>query len=379
MTTESAQGAAHLDALEPIVADVILPRAVELDREARFPREAITALGEAGLLGLISAREVGGMGLGLEEATQVVERIARDCPATAMVVTMHFAGTTLIEMHGQEEVRREIAAGRHLTTLAWSESGSRSHFWAPVSTATADGDHVLLNASKSMVTSAGEADSYVWSSQPVAAEGASTIWLVESKREGLQSPNPFDGLGLRANASAPVKATNVRIPDTNRLGADGQGQEVMFSHELPSFANLIASVSIGLMEGALQRAVAHVTKTGFAAGGKLADLPTLRAQLAQARNALDQARGVRAMALQSVADGSDDAFMRVLQSKAVAAEAALAVTETAMRVCGGAAFRKDVGIERLFRDARAASVMAPTTDVINDLVARMMCGMPLME
>ena len=164
MTTD----AAYLATLEPIVTDLIKPLAAELDREARFPREAITKLGEAGLLGLISAKDVGGMGHGLREATEVVERIARDCPATAMVVTMHYAGTTLIELHGPEDIRREIAAGRHLTTLAWSESGSRSHFWAPVSTATADGDHVLLNASKSMVTSAGEADSYVWWSRPRA-------------------------------------------------------------------------------------------------------------------------------------------------------------------------------------------------------------------
>src|SRR5690554_5921076 len=94
MTTDSAAVAPFLETLEPIVTDVILPRAAEIDREARFPREAITALGEAGLLGLISAKEVGGMGLGLDEATRVVERIARDCPATAMVVTMHYAGTT---------------------------------------------------------------------------------------------------------------------------------------------------------------------------------------------------------------------------------------------------------------------------------------------
>ncbi len=375
MTTD----AAYLATLEPIVTDLIKPLAAELDREARFPREAITKLGEAGLLGLISAKDVGGMGHGLREATEVVERIARDCPATAMVVTMHYAGTTLIELHGPEDIRRDIAAGRHLTTLAWSESGSRSHFWAPVSTATADGDHVLLNASKSMVTSAGEADSYVWSSQPVAAEGASTIWIVETKRDGLKSPNPFDGLGLRANASAPVTASDVRVPLAHRLAEDGGGQGVMFGDELPTFVNLIGSVSIGLMEGALERAVAHVTRTGFAAGGKLADLPTLRAQLAQARNALDGARGVREVALKAIDEGSEDTFMRVLQVKAVAAEAALLVTDTAMRVCGGAAFRKDVGIERLFRDSRAAAIMAPTTDVINDLVARMMCGMPLMD
>lgn len=376
MTTDSKP---WLATLEAIVTDVIKPAAAEIDRDARFPREAVTKLGGAGLLGLISAKEVGGLGHGLRQASEVVERIARDCPATAMVVTMHYAATTLIELHGPEDIRRGIAAGRHLSTLAWSESGSRSHFWAPVGTATADGDHVLLNGSKSMVTSAGEADSYVWSSQPVAAEGASTIWLVETKRDGLASPRPFDGLGLRANASAPVTGKDVRVPLAHRMGEDGGGQGVMFGDELPTFVNLIGSVSIGLMEGALERAVAHVTKTGFAAGGRLADFPTLRAQLAQARNALDGARGVRELALKSVEDGREDMFMRVLQVKAVAAEAALQVTDTAMRVCGGAAFRKDVGIERLFRDSRAAAVMAPTTDVINDLLARMMCGMPLMD
>ena len=230
------------------------------------------------------------MGHDLRAAVQVVERIARDCPATAMVVTMHYAGTTLIELHGPEDIRREIAVGRHLTTLAWSESGSRSHFWAPVSTATADGDdHVLLNASKSMVTSAGEADSYVWSSQPVEAEGASTIWIVETKRDGLKSPNPFDGLGLRANASAPVSATDVRVPLAHRLAEDGGGQGVMFGDELPTFVNLIGSVSIGLMEGALERAVAHVTRTGFAAGGKPPTCRPCARAAGRARHALDGA------------------------------------------------------------------------------------------
>jgi len=67
----------------------------------------------------------------------------------------------------------------------------------------------------------------------------------------------------------------------------------------------------------------------------------------------------------------------VLEVKAAAAEAALAVTDTAMRICGGAAFRKEVGIERLFRDARAASIMAPTSDVLYDFIGRVMCGLPL--
>ncbi len=70
-------------------------------------------------------------------------------------------------------------------------------------------------------------------------------------------------------------------------------------------------------------------------------------------------------------------MLRVLEVKAAAAEAALDVTDTAMRICGGAAFRKEVGIERLFRDARAASIMGPTSDVLYDFLGRVLCGMPL--
>ncbi len=369
----------YLETLEPIVQNIILPSAIELDREGRFPRQAVGELGQAGLLGLLSAKEAGGLGLGLSEAATVVERIAQDCPATAMVLTMHFAGAVLVERYGRMEVRRDIAAGRHLTTLAWSESGSRSHFWAPVGTATADGDEVVLNASKSMVTSAGEADSYVWSSRPVSAGQASTIWLVDSRLEGLQSPRPFDGMGLRANASAPVVAKDVRVPVSCRLGEDGQGQDIMFGDELPVFSTLIASVSIGLMEGALRRITEHATRTRFAAGGGLCDLPTLRAQLAQARNLADQARAMRDATLAAIQAQREEAFLRILQVKACAADAALRVTDAAMRIGGGAAFRKEVGVERLFRDARAAAVMAPTSDVLLDLIGRQQCGMPLMD
>ena len=67
----------------------------------------------------------------------------------------------------------------------------------------------------------------------------------------------------------------------------------------------------------------------------------------------------------------------MLEVKAAASETAIDVTDLAMRVCGGAAFRKEVGVERHFRDARAASVMAPTTDTLYDFIGRLACGLPL--
>ncbi|NIE62777.1 acyl-CoA dehydrogenase family protein [Burkholderia sp. Ax-1719] len=369
----------YLEVLEPLVSTVIAPEASQTDQLGRFPRAALDALGEAGLLGLISAEAVGGMGLGLAQACLVVERIARDCPSTAMVVTMHYAGAALIEKYGPDEIRRAIARGEHLTTLAWSETGTRSHFWAPVGTAEPDGDDFVLSGNKSMVTSADQADSYVWSSRPARVpEGASTLWLVDSRAQGLACPHAFDGLGLRGNASAPIRGEGVRVPASAMLGADGAGGDIMNGDALPVFANLVASTSIGIADGALRRSIQHITASRFAeTNSALCDLPTIRAYLARAQIRTDQARTLRDDTLAAMAAGRPDAMLRVLEVKAAAAEAALDVTDTAMRICGGAAFRKEVGIERLFRDARAASIMGPTSDVLYDFIGRALCGLPL--
>ena len=160
-----------LDALSRVITDVVAPAAADVDRLGTFPAASIAALGDAGILGLVSATEVGGGGAGLDTAASVIERLAAACGSTAMIVLMHYASTAVIEAQGAESLRRAVAAGDHLTTLAFSETGSRSHFWAPQSTATADGDDVRLDAHKSWVTAAGHAASYVWSSRPLAADG----------------------------------------------------------------------------------------------------------------------------------------------------------------------------------------------------------------
>ena len=167
-----------IEALERVTADVINEHAIEVDASAAFPSASIAALAEAGLLGLISAPEVGGLGHGPRLASQVIRRVSRTCGSTAMVLCMHYCGTAVLEKHGPRAVREAAARGEHLSTLAFSEAGSRSHFWAPVSTATKKGDAVILDARKSWITSASHAAAYVWSSKPVAAEGPSTIWLV---------------------------------------------------------------------------------------------------------------------------------------------------------------------------------------------------------
>jgi len=343
-----------------------------------FPTQTVQALGESGLLGLVSAMSVGGKGLGLAEAAHVVERLARECASTAMIVCMHYCATAVLEQHGPEDVRRAIASGKHLTTLAFSEPGSRSQFWASLCTATLAGDQVRITGKKSFATSAHHADTYVWSSKPVAGAELSTLWLVPRESAGLRVDGAFDGLGLRGNDSAPITAEDLRVPVTSRLGEDGAGFGIMMGIVLPWFNVLSASVSAGLMEALVDRTAKHVGAARFDhAGSTVADLPTVRAFVARMRIKTDQTKTLNADTIAAIAGARADAMLRVLESKAAAGEAAAEVGDLAMRVCGGAAFRKDVGIDRMFRDARAAMVMGPTTDVLYDFIGKAVCGLPL--
>ncbi len=370
----------YLDALRSVIDEVVAPDAVEVDRSGTFPRAGIDALGRAGLLGLLSAREVGGRGEAYRAATLVIEELAHHCASTAMVTLLHYCAVPVVEAYGPEDVRREVAAGRHLLALALSEVGSRSHFWAPVSTATPDEDKVRLDARKSWVTSAGEADSYVWSSRPMAAEGLSTLWLVPAGTPGLGVDGPFDGLGLRGNSSRPMAADGLVVGADAMLGPDGGGFDLLMMVVLPYFQLMSAAFSVGTMDAATTKAAAHVARARLAhLDQSLAESPTVRAYVARMRIGTDMVRTLLLDSLDSLEGARDDVMLRMLEVKAGAGERATEVTDLAMRVCGGAAFRKEVGVERHFRDARAATVMAPTTDALYDFIGRITCGLPLFD
>ncbi|GIH14270.1 acyl-CoA dehydrogenase family protein [Rugosimonospora africana] len=370
----------YLSRLEGVIADVVAPTSTMVDREGAFPRKAVDALGAAGILGLTSPVEAGGAGAGMRAAATVVERLSQECGSTAMVVLMHYAAVPVIAAHGPDDVCAAIAGGHHLTTLAFSEAGSRSHFWSPMSTATRSAGGVHLSANKSWVTSAGEADSYVWSSRPLIADAGTTLWLVPSDNPGLAVAGAFDGLGLRGNASRPIRAESAEVPVSAMLGADGAGMDASMQLVLPWFLVLSAAFSLGLMRGTVREAVAHLTGTRLEhLNQTLAEQPLVRYDIGRMQIQLDHTAALIEHTLSGLENGTDDALLRVLEVKAASAEAAITVTDLAMKACGGAAFRRELGIERRFRDARAARVMAPTTDRLVDFVGRAVCGMPLLD
>jgi alkylation response protein AidB-like acyl-CoA dehydrogenase len=365
-----------------VVADKdMAPRAAAVDRDAAFPGDSIAALGAAGLLGLNVPKECGGLGEGYRTAAAVVDAVAQRCPSTAMVYLMHLCGVACYAAAPAKTapLLTAAAAGRHLSTLAFSEKGSRSHFWAPVSRAAANGDGgVRLSAQKSFVTSAGHADGYVVSTLASGATSPieSTIYLVLNGDAGVSVSGAWRGLGLRGNASAPMTLDAVPVGADRALTADGKGLDMMLGIVLPLFQIGSAAVGVGIAEAAVQAAIAHVTHARFEeANSSLRDLPTLRAQIARMRIETDRARAHLTAVLDSLEAPGPATQLMVLEAKASGTEAAVTVTELAMRTCGGAAFAGAHGLERLFRDARAPIIMAPTSDLAYEFIGRALCGL----
>ena len=368
------------------IADrVLAPAARQNDKEGRFSLEAIDALGRAGLLGLMLPGEIGGSGLGPRTFAAVTASLAEADASVAMVYLMHVCAVATIAAArpgaAVAQILQDVAAGRHLSTLAFSETGSRSHFWAPISRARQNRAGVFITAKKSWVTSAGHAQSYVVSSLSPAGTGPtdSALYLVPASARGLSVAGPWDGLGLRANASAPMTLDECEVPPELQLTDDGAGFKAMLEVLLPLFNLGTAAVALGLCRAAVAGTAAHLKSARFEhLGQSLGEsLPTLRAQLATMQIDTDGLAARIDDLVDHLERPRETTMLRVLECKASAGDVAIGVTSAAMRACGGSAFSKHMNVERLFRDAHAGAVMAPTGDVLREFISRAILGMPL--
>ena len=364
--------------LDPVVATAAT-HAREVDAEGRYPTESVQALRESGLLGLTLPVEVGGLGAGPHELVQVISGLAGACGSTAMVYLMHVSAAMPVAAApppGLPKLLDQMADGSVLGSLAFSESGSRSHFWAPVSQAVADGDRVRIQARKSWVTSAGHADVYVVSTGCADAEGVD-LYALPADTPGLDVAGPWRGMGLRGNASAPM-TLDANVPTDHRLGDAGSGFAAMMQNVLPWFDLGNASVSVGLSRAAVDAAIRHTSASRLEhMDQSLSALPTIRAQLAKMSIDLAMTTAYLDQAAGRLVEPRDDTMLHVLGVKAGANDAALRITDAAMRVCGGAAFSDHLQLDRYFRDARAGHVMAPTADVLYDFYGKAITGQPL--
>lgn len=371
-----------------VAANVVAPLAERTDREARWPRENFRALQEAGLGGLVVPRSAGGLGLGLGGLARVCEELGRVCPSTAISFGMHHVAAAAIcakaTAEQQQRFIEPITSGQHLTTLALSEPGTGAHFYLPETRLSRGSEgSLLINGQKSFVTNGLHADSYVVSvaaAGQAQAVGEFSCVLVPRNAENLSWGAPWQGLGMRGNDARTLALDDVAVPSSNLLGEEGDQIWYMFNVVTPYFLIAMAGTYLGIASAALDEARAHLGARHYThSGSLLAHEPLLQHRLGTLWGHVTRTRALVHYASEAADRGADDALVALCSAKAEVAECAVSVVNEAMTLLGGKGYAADSRVHRMLRDARAAHVMAPTTDLLRTWAGRALLGLPLLS
>ena len=360
-----------------------LARSVVFDELAdveayRWPERSMRALAEAGLMGLAVPRRHGGLEAGLTGLAIAGEELGRVSPSISLCYCMHVVGSAVIAAKATDDQARRyltpIVEGRHVTTLALSEPQTGIHFYEPVTRLTREGDYFRVDGAKTFVTNGGHADSYVISTLAAAAPGGAGLFdclVLDHGAEGSRWEGEWRGLGMRGNSSIQLALDGARVPVANMLGEPGDQTWYVFQVVAPYFLTAMAATYVGLAESALRIATDHLRQRRHAHTGQaLAQVPALQLKLAAMWGQVQQARLLLFQAAERGDLGAPDALPYILYAKAIAGEAAVDVTNEAMTCLGGHGYREDGPLWGLLRDARAAHVMSPTTDLLKTWTAR---------
>ena len=365
---------------QDVATKVLTPNAASIDSERRFPADNLAALAEAGLMGLLVPQAYGGRGGSLSDLVRVEMELGVACASTAMCYLMHNCGSAVIAAKATQQQGeiwlRDAATGTALATLAFSERGTGAHFYSPELKVERSNGSLVLNGRKSFTTNGGHATLY-----PVLVNAASgsglDIFVVTRDQAGISFDGSWEGIGMTGNSSIAVSFNNVPLADANRLGNEGDGQELVFNVVAPTFLGGIAAVNVGIGQAALNDAVEHAKARKYPTGQTLAEVPVIQGYLADMSIAVEQARRLVLAAAAAADAGEATALPLLIEAKVAATEMARKVTDTAMEVGGGQAYSRALPIERHWRDARAGSVMAPTNEVLREWLGKILTGLPL--
>lgn len=377
-----------LNKVQEIAREVVAPSAQASDREALWPEAGIRALQGAGLGGLVVPSAYGGQGQGLLALARVCETLGQECASTAICFGMHCVGASVIAANATPDQRGRfldpICAGRHITTLSLSEAGTGAHFYLPQTALEAVSDQEYsLTGSKTFVTNGGHADSYVVSAvaaSPEAPIGQFSCVVLPAGTEGIQWGSPWDGLGMRGNSSRTMELHGARIPRENLLGKEGDQIWYIFNVVTPYFLIAMAGTFLGVATTALEEARKHLARRYHThTGASLAQASVLQHRLGSLWVVLERTRRLTYHAAASFDAGEPDALTAVMAAKVEVADCAVNLVNEAMTLCGGIGYRNGSRLHRLLRDARAAHLMSPTTDILRVWIGRALLGQPLLS
>ena len=357
----------------------LAPLAAELDEEARFPVESFRKLGELGLLAVNVPAALGGSEMGVVALTVALSEVAGACASTAVGMSVtNMVGETITRFGTDDLTKRYVPrlASGELTTGAFclSEPGSGSDAAALAATAGLDGDHYVLNGTKSWVTSGGYAGALIVMARTGGAEAGHrgiSAFVVEPGFDGFSTGKPEDKCGLRASNTVSVILEDCRVPAANLLGEEGMGFAIAMT-ALDGGRITIGSMANGIGGAALDAATRYaMDRKQF--GRPISQFQAIQHKLADMATGLDAATLLvrRAAWLKEQAATTGRRFTReAAMAKVFATEGCKRITEEAVQIHGGYGYTRDYPVERYMRDARVTTIFEGTTEIQKLVLAR---------
>jgi alkylation response protein AidB-like acyl-CoA dehydrogenase len=361
------QHASFRDAVRELAQGVVRPMAAEVDRDHRFPEEAIKAAAEAGLLGVLIPREYGGAGLDAMAFVLCIEELAQACASTSVIVDVHTSvGSEPILLFGTAEQKRHwlprLASGELLGAFALTEPGSGSDAASLKASARRQGGSYVLNGTKTFITNVGRAGLYVVFARTGPDEKAAGVsaFLVPGDAPGLRVGQLFNKMGLHGSPTGELVLEDVVVPAANRLAPEGQGFTVAM--------RALDSGRLGISGQALGIAQAAVDETRDLLAGREHEQGDEFA-LTDMATRLESARLLAYHATWLCSAGRP--FTRqASMAKLHSTDTAMQVTLDALQVAGEEGVISGSPFERHVRDAKALQIYEGSNQVQRIVIAR---------
>ena len=356
----------------------IKPIAFLLDKENRFPTEAVKKMGELGLMGLPYGTEYEGAGSDALSYAIAVEELARVDGGAGVILSAHTSlGTYPIAAFGNEEQKKkylpDLCSGRKIGAFGLTEPNAGSDAGGTETTAEDMGDHYLLNGEKIFITNGGEASTYVIFAVTTPGIGTRGIsaFIVEKGWEGFTFEEHYDKMGIRSSATCQLNFNNVKVPKENLLGKEGQGFKIAMS-TLDGGRIGIAAQALGIAQGAYEAAVEY-SKDRVQFGRPICQQQNIAFKIADMATKLRCARFLVYSAAE-LKQAHVPYGMESAMAKQYASDIALEVTNDALQIFGGCGYLKGMEVERFYRDAKITTIYEGTNEIQRVVIASHILG-----
>ncbi|GGR83531.1 acyl-CoA dehydrogenase [Deinococcus sedimenti] len=362
-----------VDHVRDYVRAEIAPHAAAFDRSGEYPREQLRGLADLGLMGATIPEQWGGAGLDSVTYALCLEEIAAADASVAVIVSVQNGlPEQMILRYGTDAQRerylRPLAAGQHIGAFCLTESGAGSDAASLRLQATRDGDAWILNGTKAWITSGGQADTYLVMARTggPGARGVS-CFIVEHDTPGLSFGKPEEKLGLHASHTTTVTFDDVRVPQDQMVGDEGQGLIIALA-SLDAGRIGIAMQALGIARAAMEHATRYAAEREQF-GKPLREFEGVSFKIARMAARIESARLV-ALKAAWLKDQGRPYGKEASIAKLLASEAAVDVTRDAIQIFGGNGYSREYPVERLYRDAKVTEIYEGTSEIQQLVISR---------